>query len=213
MPTARALRPAALVAAALAFAPAASAGPLEFRLQSHTHLDDSHPVWAGAFVGGLPLDQSFAVDPSVGVTLQLAHFSPSYVRPADPDWQPMTSSVFAGELDLRAEVTITDEASGQSGTVTFGGLVWEEWAHRWDGTWNYTHGMSGFDDQTLMLGGTRYTLNATIREGDRLATLDITAGPAVPEPGTLALAAVGLGPVGLRLVRRRPTVAGGPPRG
>ncbi len=103
--------------------------------------------------------------------------------------------------ETEARVTITDEASGASG----GFRLWRGWVKEFEvnpdgGAELVYEGESGGpwpDAVRLTLGGTVYAARGP---GGELR-VDVTPGVATPEPGTLALAGVGL--VALRLRRRR----------
>jgi hypothetical protein len=119
----------------------------------------------------------------------------------DPELGPGQTHVYYG---FTVDVTITDHASGESGTRTFTG----GYLKLWGGEGGAAMIISSFggdpDGEALELGGNRYTVRAsslgqwTFPTGEMVVQVDPTA--ATPEPGTLALAALGLGVV---VVRRR----------
>lgn len=101
-------------------------------------------------------------------------------------------------------VWVTDAASGETGFLQF------------DLTAFYLTGLpttdygevvfGGSGGGTLVLGGNRYTLDVNTGDGDEgtyiTANLSVAPAAATPEPGTLALAALGLGAVFARRLRR-----------
>lgn len=105
--------------------------------------------------------------------------------------------------ETEARVTITDEASGESGAFR----LWWRWVMEYeikpDGTeYPYYEGYNSgpwTDPAVLTLGGNTYTIRGP--GGDMNVT--VTPAVATPEPTTLALAGVGLVPLFARVARRR----------
>ena len=110
------------------------------------------------------------------------------------------------------EVAVTDVASGEQNTLAFDGWYVSHWTYldsERDNpeVWRWDYEYSGFGDphngRTLELGGNLYTVRASgggtgvMPFGELTVSIDPIA---TPEPGTLALA--GLGLCGLGVVRR-----------
>jgi hypothetical protein len=105
--------------------------------------------------------------------------------------------------ETAAQVTITDEASGQSG----GFRLWWRWLQEYEVRPNgdvdlYYEGYSSgpwMDAAVLTLGGNVYEIRGP--GGDM--NVAVTPAVATPEPATLALASIGLLPLLGRVARRR----------
>jgi hypothetical protein len=119
-------------------------------------------------------------------------------------------------------LTLTDEASRQSRTVSYGGWYSSEWVQTWGGVdgqgnpvwdWEWVSELSHFGNEpgsdTFEIGRNRYTIYASGggRGSFPSGALTVEVSPsATPEPGTLALAGIGLvGVVVARRVRRAVT--------
>jgi hypothetical protein len=195
----RTLRAALAAAALLALPQFASAGPLTWGYRV-THPD-----------GGLIAEQSGVTETTV-VVGNLLSVGPQTGVPQPP----VVGSTVIERNRAEGRVTILDEESGQSGE--FG--IWAEyywqyevmpdgshnpiaegytfgptWAgsNSWEGTFHTTLGQHVYDAYSTEPGGLR---------------VFVTDAPvATPEPGTLALAGLGLGAVGLVRARRRRDLA------
>jgi hypothetical protein len=112
--------------------------------------------------------------------------------------------------DFTVNVTVTDAASGESATLPFGGWYSAMWSYppeerdnpdvwRWD--WEVSEFGSFWDRHPVRLGDVVYTVRAygggqgQAPNGVLLVGTDLVA---TPEPGTLALAGLGLAALGLR---------------
>ncbi|HJZ58912.1 MAG TPA: PEP-CTERM sorting domain-containing protein [Gemmataceae bacterium] len=113
-------------------------------------------------------------------------------------------------------VTITDEASGEFATFSFPGFYSSVWSYPPQDRdnpdrWRLDSEAAGFgDDQkesSVTLGDHVYVVqahsNGPGRYPDGVMLVDLDPSAITPEPGTLALAGVGFGAVGLLRARRR----------
>jgi hypothetical protein len=104
-------------------------------------------------------------------------------------------------------LSLTDLASGESALLQFTGRV-----HMYN-HYSHGHGWDGInffwfrDSATVTLGGNEYRIWGLNRYDPESATVGVWVGPnapvETPEPGTAALVALGLLPLGLRTLRRR----------
>jgi hypothetical protein len=197
--------------ALLALPAAASAGPIEFRL---TTGNITTSPWAPALALTLqpfqPPGAAFAFDPvaDTPVTLPAVSAVPELIpTPAPIDIHPDGTTHWNNEGFFGVDVSLTDVASGESATFHFGGA-----AHMYN---NYStsdgwRGITYFwfqDVKYVTLGGNDYTIWGANMYSEGPASVNVWVGDnppfhATPEPGTLALAALGLAPFGLRRLRR-----------
>lgn len=100
---------------------------------------------------------------------------------------------FASDRQFKAGLTITDTASGESGTVWLTGTGWDQKLDQ------------KLDEDTLYLGGNRYHIwfNAYNYQYTPGGSVSASVTVTNPEPGSLALAGLGLASAfGFRLRRR-----------
>lgn len=106
-------------------------------------------------------------------------------------------------------LTLTDRAGRQTGVATFTGVGWENLGQDYDHIGSLLSRragaeMTGDTEQTLTVGGTSYQVGVRAENRDGVVGFfaDVRAGDVAvtPEPGTLALAGLGLG---LLAARRR----------
>ncbi|VTR96285.1 : VPEP [Gemmata massiliana] len=128
-----------------------------------------------------------------------------------------------GEYEARygftIAVTITDAASQEAATVNFWGGYASMWFYQPEdannpGAWRWEYESSSFgspsESQEVTLGRNRYTLrgqgggNGMFPFGEM--SVDISPVAGTPEPGTLAIAGLGLTAVGVLRARRRAVV-------
>ena len=202
------LRRLAFVSFALLAVPAsAPAGPITFHYSTAftatpSPLNTHNP---GELSHSLTPEGSASFDVNTGGTIMLGTlvFGPSN-RPQPPGWGT------AG-ISFSASVTITDIASGQTGTLTLPGEAVDMWSFReWDGRATNDYHELEFGDfmgrhndaVQMQIGNTRYTFSVQTGDLDESAFYQLSAAYATPEPGTFALAAIGLVPLGLRKLRR-----------
>lgn len=159
----------------------------------------------------------FAVTLAPGGTAETVPGERSYVWLFNSTGNPRP---VPGEYEARyaftIAVTVTDLASQEAATVNFQGAYSSMWFYPPEeannpNAWRWEYEASSFGDfwngQEVTLGGNRYTLRGQ-GGGNGLfpfGELAVEIAPAVgtPEPGTFALAGLGLTAIGVTRVRRR----------
>jgi hypothetical protein len=203
------------VALALAVPSAVAAGPIEWEVSAHlarvggaggpmSFLLTDEYIGGGATIHEQTFSRLASDGPHTGWGWQ--SFRIGSLVPEGPSYDPLHYA--AGTFGIA--VSLTDAGSGKTGTVTFAGRGWEQLGVNvdWFATIESRRAfaeLTGETEQTLTLGDTEYHvgLRAVNRDGvvDFYADVQAGAVAATPEPTTLALAALGLGAVGL--ARRR----------
>ena len=180
----------------------ASAGPIEWEYRTRLIYDQDY---GSRFTVALMPGERTVTAP--GDYYQTTLFGSTGVARPDP-----------GSYEVRygftVEVAVTDVASGEQGTLAFNGWYTSHWTYQLEDAndpdkWRWDYEVSGFGDphdgRVLELGGNRYTVRASgggpgiMPQGDLTVSVDPIA---TPEPGTLALGALGLGAVFVRRLRR-----------
>jgi hypothetical protein len=192
-----------------------SAGPIQFDLATGNVKTTSFaPELAMALQGLAPPGPIYTFDPAskTPVTLTAVNSVPQMLpnpAPMDihPDSQGGGYTHWNNDGYFSVDVSLMDSASGDSATVTFYGR-----AHMYNdyATIKGWTGITYFwfqNEKEVTLGGNDYTIWSDNLFEPGPATLHVWVGPdapvsAAPEPGTFALAALGLIPFGLRRVRR-----------
>lgn len=198
-------------ALALLLPSAATAGPIEWEVSAHLAraggaggpmvgtLTDEY-IAGGATIHEQTFSRLASDGPHTGWGWQ--SFRVGSLVPEGPSYDPLHYA--ASTFNVR--LALTDRASGQAGTVTFDGRGWEQLGVNvdWFATIESRRAfaeLTGETEQTVTLGDTEYRvgLRAVNRDGVVDFYADVQAGTvaATPEPTTLALAALGLGVVGL----------------
>jgi hypothetical protein len=189
-----------------------SAGPIQFQITpTGFWVDPDRPMLSSGlyplFEGG-----TFVVDPSTGTATRvgpLVGFDLSRLPPPRPIDLKATGSAFWDEHALfHVDFRLTDLASGQSADLSMWGLAH---GHAYISTGNPWNGGAGywFSDgvKYATLGDSDYVIWGQQRLTAEQPELSVWVGenppfPWAPEPGTFALAALGLAPLATRAVRR-----------
>ena len=125
---------------------------------------------------------------------------------------PQALAGYASATLFRVEVSVTDAASGRSGTLRVDGQAVDRWDHReWDGRWTNPYHNIEVGEYWLRepffaaatLGGHEYLLRVDTTEDGAAAVFSLTVSN--PEPTSLLLGAIALVPLGLRALRQRLT--------
>ena len=200
----------------LALPAGALAGPIEFGYSTGNITTSSWtPELAMTLQAFQPPGPMFTFDPADNkpVTLTAVMPQPSLIpNPAPRDLHPDgTGGGYAhwnNDGYFGVDVNLTDAASGQSATLHFAGRahMYNQYstADGWTGTTYFWFA----NYQEVTLGGNLYTVWSDQLYTTGPATVNVWVGPDAPvhftpEPGTFALAALGLAPFGLRRLRRQ----------
>jgi hypothetical protein len=192
----------------------ASAGPIEFRLRLNPTgfwVDPTQPMLRDALYPTFEAG-TFTVDPDTGtaaMTGPLVDFFPAVLQhPRPEDLNPSGASIWRNKGNFRLDFTLIDVASGNGVDLSMWGRAHGEVTY-YNGEWMYGNVTYWFGDgpQYHDISGKEYVIWGQQRfTGDR-PVMSVWVGedppfPWVPEPGTFALAAIGLVPLGLRRLRR-----------
>lgn len=189
---------------------AAAAGPIWFSVRTESSATPDANGGAGNLTITSGQQGRIGLDPGVNSSADIADLTLSPRAPAHPDWEFGESHTFAGDTRYSISIELTDEASGESGTVHVTGSAHSDWLWRYDGRVTPDIAWLGYDvpqHQTLTLGANRYTVTTTDDSsplGDDAhgsISLSVTSLNATPEPGSLALGGLGLAVAGI--ARRR----------
>ncbi len=182
-----------------------SAGPIAFTYTATGYV--TPPPGAVPFYS--PGDVTFALAPpgaasgSNPVELGTVTFGPT------PG--PLAPDTYTAYMPFVVSVVVSDSA-GRVAALDLAGGATDDWVYRsWDGRWlNDSHRLELGDsyhenasDTSTILGDTRYTLAVRPENDAQAGVYTLTATALTPEPGTFALAALGLVPLALRRFRRK----------
>lgn len=194
---------------------AAVAGPIEFGLGAG-NLTYTNPN-PGADVALTPLtppDPTSFFDPATSTPVGFAvlGFDPR-VLPASPAWsttRPDGTVHWNVNGNYGLPLTLTDSASGQYATFTFYGQAHMVGDYSPATGWTGYASFSSQDWHQVRLGGNLYSIWGLSSPNAGTAAVDVWVGNGTPpmpqytpEPATLALAALGLIPFGIRSLRRK----------
>lgn len=199
----------------------AEAEPIRAAVRSWVTPNAGATLFAPA-AGTLTADGTLDLTPGQMHPLAGFHPSDAWVTPAATP--PAEATLVQKGYGFVYTVEVTDAASGQTGRFDLPGMAYARWVERSDGSVVQEQlGVElGAAAGPLTLGANRYRLERmaystggglVTRAGFDLendlelragAEVLIAAAPGVPEPATLALAAGGLGVIGLRTWRRKP---------
>jgi hypothetical protein len=211
------LRKIPLALLALIGLPAVSpAGPIEFGYATgNITTSPWAPELAMTLQGYQPPGPVFTFDPAGGraVTLPAVSAVPQLLpAPSPRDVHPDGTTHWNNDGYFGVDVGLYDFASGQSATLHFGGRAHMYNAYSVAGGWTGSTVFWFNDVQRVTLGGNEYTVWGANQFSDGPASVNVWVGAdpplnLTPEPGTLALAALGLAPLALRSLRRRATAS------
>lgn len=190
----------------------ASAGPIEFQLTLRGFwIEPGQPMLRDALFPTFEAG-AFTVDPATGqaaMTGPLVDFFPAVLpHPRPEDLNPEGASIWRNKGNFRLDFTLIDVASGNGVDLSMWGRAHGEVTYD-NGQWLYGNVTYWFGDgpQYAEIGGKDYVLWGQQRFTGERPVMSVWVGedppfPWVPEPGTFALAVLGLAPLGLRRLRR-----------
>jgi hypothetical protein len=192
----------------------APAGLIEFNLTpGNLTFANPSPGADATLVPIQPPAPAYGFDPATGAPAHVGilDFAPRWL-PDSPAW---STALPNGNVHWDVNgyyglpLTLTDSASGQSATFTFYGQAHMMADYSPATGWTGSATFSSKDWHQARLGGNLYTVWGTDATAPGPAAVDVWVGNGVPpapqytpEPGTLALAALGLVPLALRRLRR-----------
>ncbi len=210
------MRAAVTLFGVLALPAVSAAGPIEFGLGvGGLTFANPNPGADLALIPIPPPDLASSFDPATGSPAGFAvlGFDPRQL-PAAPAWSN-TRPDGTVHWDVNGyygiPLTLTDLASAQSATVTFFGQAHMVADYAPAAGWTGFASFSSQDWHQFRLGGNLYTIWGLSSPNAGTAGVDVWVGnhpppftQYTPEPGTAALAVLGLLPLGLRRLRGRP---------
>lgn len=177
----------------------AAAGPISVRLESRVHTLPGHD-WVAQSVSAVSPDGATAADPAGPVLVSLLRIAPPDLPADDPGNPYRTGAAYYRDGYFTLTVRLTDLASGESGELSYGGRLHANYTHAGDDTYTASaYIWLGAAAQNTTLGGNRYTISPPDgRYAHSTGQFEVWVGPnapaPLPEPGTLALVALGVGP-------------------
>jgi hypothetical protein len=191
--------------ALLALPTVASAGPIDISYRAHWNV----LAGPGQHDPG-PLEFSLDAGGNVSWTEQSGSLALGSVRFGHSPG-PQNADSYTAHTSFEVTVVVTDQLTGESVDLILPGAALDMWDYReWDGLWrNSDHRLELGDSfsgnsarVSAEIGHTRFTLDVQAEDDHQTGAYTLTATAHNPEPGTLALAALGLAPLALRAVRR-----------
>lgn len=209
------LRNVVFVLLALSTFPAAGrAGPIEFMLLpsniiSPVQVSPVEKMLAPITGAGSP----HAFDPATGepISLDVVGYRPQMLpTPAARDLHADGTTRWNMNGDFGISLLLIDVASGEQANIELDGRVHATNLYSTAGGWTGNANFWFQDYDRVRLGGQLYTIWGTNAYSGGPAAVNVWVGDGTPplpqftpEPGTFALAALGLVPLGGRFVRRR----------
>ncbi len=198
--------------ALLATAAGATAGPIAFNYAAGNLTTSADAPALGIALMPYPAPGvGFAFEPGRGVpvTVPVVVAEPTRIPIPDPiHIHPDGTTHWNNDGYFGVDVTLTDVASGEAAVLRFNGRAHMYNNYTTTGGWTGTTYFWFQDRAAVTLGGNRYTVwGANHFDGGTQASVQVWVGDnpplvAAPEPGTLALAALGLVPLTYRRLRR-----------
>jgi hypothetical protein len=193
--------------ALLAFPALAHAGPIEFTYAAYGGVS----LPPGAVPWYSPGDVTFSLTPegdvrwpATGGSLELG--AVQFGRSPGP----LAPDTYTTSLGFNVSVVVTDAATGRHAVLALVGDALDDWIRRpFDGLWLNDFHRLEFDDPfgsnaalgRAVIGDARYELSVRPENDNTVGVYTLSATAVTPEPGTFALAAFGLAPLGLRRLR------------
>lgn len=205
------VRLSALSFCALLCVPAlASAGPIQFTLGTGNLTTSSYAPQLGmALTPAQTAGQVFSadLDSTKPLTLGVVAYEPGRISTPDPrDVHPDGTTHWNNDGYFGIDVTLTDAASGEVAVLHFEGRAHMYSQYSTSDGWTGRTDFWFMDQQSVTLGGNLYTVRGGNWYSSNQAEVNVWVGAGAPvttpEPQTLALAALGLAPFGLRHLRR-----------
>lgn len=187
----------------------AHAGPIQYSWQVDGHLDPTRSPWSPGLItlpssGGV-VTSSLPNSSTIIATVTLSNWNTNPPS-VPPGYFPFGGGDVFPSQSYSVIVSLTDQASHQSGQVTVYGDASNTWQYE-DGKWSEVQVIFGgfpFSDAVLTLGKNQYTVSMDeiyslpTSSGTLVSSISVSVEPApAPEPATFLLAAAGLPLVGL----------------
>lgn len=186
----------------------AAAGPIQVRLDARLTTPAGND-WVTRSLAAVTQDGPTPVNPAGPTLVSLLNIAPPDL-PSDTPGSPHQGTATYYKSDyFTLNVRLTDYASGESGELSYTGRLHAEYRYAGNDTWTPSaYIWLGAAAQNIGLGDNLYTLSPpgghyAHTAGQFEVWVGGNAPQPLPEPGTLALAALGLPPVAVWFRRRR----------
>ena len=185
-----------------------AAGPIQFSLgPGNLTTSPRAPALGMALVPLQPPGPNYTFDPAIGQPANVAvvAYEPGRLpTPAARDIHPDGTTHWNNDGYFGVDLTLTDSASGESALLHFSGRAHMYNSYSTGFGWGGTTNFWFMDISQVTLGGNDYSIWGTklVDAGRRPCRFGGSNSPAphAPEPGTFLLCAIGLVPLGLRLL-------------